>query len=293
MKTAATRPAAKIAAKQSSFFGKGGQRDFFSSASQKDPFFTKNGNTVQAKLTVNQPNDKYEKEADSIADKVVQRLSKPEPSFDETSSDVSGRDQSPITLKQNENPDRKDKQEDNIHLKEIQAKPIFEEDGADVNRKCDHCEKEEKEEKEKLQRKEDSKIESTEAGNEHLNTKAEDNFRTDGNKSNAAITETLPKSNGHTIQAKLTIGQPGDKYEKEADAVADNVIKGTGEIKNPNPPAPVSEPSSFNVQSKCAACEQEEKKQEVEEETVSEGPIKVSKMAEGDAPPEQIGRAHV
>ena len=50
------------------------------------------------------------------------------------------------------------------------------------------------------------------------------------------------------IQPKLKIGQPNDVYEQQADAVADHVIK---TINSPTP----------SVQTKCAACEQEEKLQ--------------------------------
>ncbi|MCD2257706.1 eCIS core domain-containing protein [Psychroserpens luteolus] len=49
---------------------------FFSKES-KTPFFNK-GATVQTKLTIGQPNDKYEKEADTMADAVVNNSSKPE-----------------------------------------------------------------------------------------------------------------------------------------------------------------------------------------------------------------------
>jgi len=60
-----------------------------------------------------------------------------------------------------------------------------------------------------------------------------------------------------TIQPKLTIGQPNDKYEQEADAMADTVmqmplgeftgvVSGGGNPQNPQ------------IQTKCAACEQEE-----------------------------------
>ena len=45
----------------------------------KTPFFnTPTGGTVQPKLTVGQPGDKYEKEADSMADAVVSKSSKPD-----------------------------------------------------------------------------------------------------------------------------------------------------------------------------------------------------------------------
>ncbi|WP_298892641.1 DUF4157 domain-containing protein [uncultured Psychroserpens sp.] len=49
---------------------------FFSKES-KTPFFNK-GATVQTKLTIGQPNDKYEKEADTMADAVVNNSSKPD-----------------------------------------------------------------------------------------------------------------------------------------------------------------------------------------------------------------------
>lgn len=49
------------------------------------------------------------------------------------------------------------------------------------------------------------------------------------------------------IQAKLTIGQPGDRYEQEADAMADQVVQ---TLRSPG--------TLPNVQTKCAACAQEE-----------------------------------
>jgi len=47
------------------------------------------------------------------------------------------------------------------------------------------------------------------------------------------------------VQASLTVGAPGDKYEREADQVADAVMR------MPEPGAPV-------LQRACAACEEEE-----------------------------------
>src|SRR4051812_43369229 len=59
------------------------------------------------------------------------------------------------------------------------------------------------------------------------------------------------------IQPKLTINQPNDSYEQEADAVADKVVRmpanQTDSFFQPKP-LPVTP-----VQRKCAACEQEEK----------------------------------
>lgn len=56
------------------------------------------------------------------------------------------------------------------------------------------------------------------------------------------------------VQAKLTIGAPNDRYEQEADAVADRVVKGLGSSEptkmTGSPPA---------IQHKCASCEAKEK----------------------------------
>jgi hypothetical protein len=41
---------------------------------------------------------------------------------------------------------------------------------------------------------------------------------------NAANIPTVPSSSATPIQAKLTIGEPNDRYEQEADQVADQVV---------------------------------------------------------------------
>ena len=58
------------------------------------------------------------------------------------------------------------------------------------------------------------------------------------------------------IQPKLTIGQPNDKYEQEADAVADQVMR-----------MPASEIPS--VQRKCDKCEEEELQMKPQERSIS------------------------
>jgi hypothetical protein len=61
------------------------------------------------------------------------------------------------------------------------------------------------------------------------------------------------------IQTKLTVGKPNDPYEREADAVADKVVRRLAE------PAPAvqknetTKPATPAVQAKCSECEQEEK----------------------------------
>ncbi|WP_062056992.1 hypothetical protein [Aquimarina longa] len=73
MKTAeankSTTTQSRIQAKRQPFFNKGGEGSFFSKSSEATtPFFTP---TVQPKLKVGKPNDKYEVEADQVAEKVV------------------------------------------------------------------------------------------------------------------------------------------------------------------------------------------------------------------------------
>jgi hypothetical protein len=63
-----------------------------------------------------------------------------------------------------------------------------------------------------------------------------------------------------TIQTKLKIGQPNDKYEQEADRVAEQVMRMS------NPQSRVSEQATgkaqtAQVQRKCAECEEEEEEQ--------------------------------
>jgi|GEM_PF-4902570 len=66
---------ATTAKKDGPFFDKGKRQGFFGASEKPGTFFSRGpaGSTVQPKLTVGQPNDVYEKEADAMADKVVQR----------------------------------------------------------------------------------------------------------------------------------------------------------------------------------------------------------------------------
>ena len=62
--------------------------------------------------------------------------------------------------------------------------------------------------------------------------------------------KATPKTNQArkgAVQTKIKIGSPNDKYEQEADAMADKVI---------SMPAPKA--SGEGIQRKCSACEQEE-----------------------------------
>lgn len=55
------------------------------------------------------------------------------------------------------------------------------------------------------------------------------------------------------VQPKLTVNQPGDEYEQEADAVADSVMR----LKDVVAEAPFFKPSIAAVQRKCQHCEEE------------------------------------
>jgi len=89
MKTAEAKTTSVATAKKANqpFFSKKAEGSFFGESVNKESSFFKpasaysvNGNGVlQTKITIGQPNDKYEQEADAMADKVVQRLATPEP----------------------------------------------------------------------------------------------------------------------------------------------------------------------------------------------------------------------
>jgi Domain of unknown function (DUF4157) len=77
MKASEPKSLATASKSNTPFFSKDSSSNFFGSTVTEKPFFQQNnkGAAIQAKLSIGQPNDKYEKEADSMADKVVQRLS--------------------------------------------------------------------------------------------------------------------------------------------------------------------------------------------------------------------------
>ncbi|MFM9910770.1 MAG: DUF4157 domain-containing protein [Chitinophagaceae bacterium] len=91
----------------------------------------------------------------------------------------------------------------------------------------------------------------------------------------------------HSIQPKLTVNQPNDKYEQEADAMADKVVQRQAIpfFNRPNHPHSFFNTSSSSIQRKCTACEQEEKLQkkdsdEEEMETLQRKPIFESNQEE-------------
>lgn len=87
------------------------------------------------------------------------------------------------------------------------------------------------------------------------------------------------------VQPKLTIGEPGDKYEKEADAVADHVAR-----RMPQSPAPSKDREEEKLQRKCEDCKKEETIRKKEKEPGSEAaerspaiqPVKEEKLQKKD-----------
>jgi hypothetical protein len=76
------------------------------------------------------------------------------------------------------------------------------------------------------------------------------------------------------IQAKLTVNQPGDRFEQEADQVAESVMRSAA----PGAPLPAVTPvPASGLQRKCEHCaaeegEEKEGKHEVQREAAAPGP---------------------
>lgn len=88
---------------------------------QESPFFE--GNKVQRKMTVNEPGDHFEKQADQVADKVVQHINQPKPAPAPVAPAT------PALQKKEDKKEDKQEKEQNGADKELQRRPVFESDG--------------------------------------------------------------------------------------------------------------------------------------------------------------------
>jgi hypothetical protein len=135
------------------FFQKESGSNFFNGNGKS--FF--NSNAIQAKLTVNQPGDPYEKEADAMADKVVQRLSNGISDNSKNNSNSFFNNSNTFLQRkcpgceQEEKLQKKDKEDEQDLLNDrLQKKSIFEsnaepqDEEKNIQRKCAECEQEEK-----------------------------------------------------------------------------------------------------------------------------------------------------
>lgn len=159
---------AAVMPEREAFFSSGQRTG--SDSESNSPFFQKTSSPfVQTKLTVGQPGDPYEQEADAMADKVVQRLAQPDA---DAQRPLTANKISPLAqLKSNPTPtnnsststqshmspsviqpkcadcekEEKEQMEEREALPAVQRKPIFEsnDDGA-LQMKCAACEQEEK-----------------------------------------------------------------------------------------------------------------------------------------------------
>jgi hypothetical protein len=151
MKTAEAKKPATTARQNKPFFQRKSEQSFFGKRPADNPFFTTPSPIIQTKLTIGQPGDKYEEEADAMADQVVQRLSDAEAvqtKPDNAASPVTPLVQAKCAACEEEEKLQK-KEEDKEELKEeVQKKPIFGYSAPppeeEIQRKCDACEKEEK-----------------------------------------------------------------------------------------------------------------------------------------------------
>ncbi len=180
VKTEAKAPASKHNTQKNngSFFREGGAL-FADQQPEIQPFFktnttSKNGNDsgyffnkpiVQPKLTIGQPGDRYEQEADNMADQVVQKLDT------KSTPEILGKTNGQTSLSIQQLPvSKENKEEEKIQEKEnkgfeedneIRRKPAFEgrvlpEDNPEIQKKCADCEQEEN-----VQRKSDNTASST------------------------------------------------------------------------------------------------------------------------------------
>ncbi len=149
------------ATKQIPFFNREKSNTFFNKAGGQF-FVPKKGSTTSVfpKLTVNNPNDKYEQEADDVADKVVQRLAVPDVSTKKEiavqtksmASTISPLIQKKCASCEQEEKLQKKGEEDLAQESrpDVRRKPIFEsnaeppDDINNIQRRCAECEKEEK-----------------------------------------------------------------------------------------------------------------------------------------------------
>ncbi len=86
---------------------------------------------------------------------------------------------------------------------------------------------------------------------------------------NQTITKARSGSGGAFFQPKLTVNQPNDIYEQEADAMADRVMRMPDPAINDHA---FFKPAQANIQRKCQHCEEEEKlhRKELSTESVNE-----------------------
>lgn len=264
MKQSVQRKSSSNSVDHSSFFRKRSSPFFTTDVSQESPFFggpDQQATAVQTKLTIGEPGDQYEQEADAMADQVVQRLSVPRESTQpESGFQTKSLAQviSPLvqpkcaSCEQEERLQEKKEDEEQLQesAKDIQRKPIFESDeeapNADetVQMKCAACAEEEA-----LQGKKEVKEEAI--TDEVLQQPKLEN-------------EGKPTGEPKNLQAKCADCEREAVLQEKEEQREDEVEKENSEMlsrklaagANDKPPE-----DEESVQLKCAICDQENKLQ--------------------------------
>ena len=119
----------------------------------------------------------------------------------------------------------------------------------------------------------------------HKSTKASthDQSRVDGSRNGEEKRDSNPVWQSLALspvglQAKLAVSQPDDPYEREADRVAENVMRMA--VPQAASPLSFSRHSSGRAQRKCASCEEEEEKVQRKEQSVSTEPTVSSSVVD-------------
>ncbi|PWT95631.1 MAG: hypothetical protein C5B52_17440 [Bacteroidetes bacterium] len=255
MKTAEVKSSAAQAKSNTPFFSKESEPGFFGSSLMQNSFFRKpnSRSSIQGKLNVGKPNDPYEKEADSMADKVVQRLGDSQTVQRKSDSNIPAPEPfirlSPITpfvqskcdhCEEEEKLRKKEDEENGDQSKKLLKKPIFDSDAdapkeekENVQMKCTECEEEEK----------INKRESEKESEHDLQTKP--------------IFESTTFANQHgtdPVQMKCAECEKEEKLQKKEGEEEENIQ--TKPIFDSE--AVMSADPGANVQLKCAECEKEE-----------------------------------
>ena len=104
-------------------------------------------------------------------------------------------------------------------------------------------------------------------------------MQTTANKTESVVASAPKTGEGFFFQPKLTINQPNDVYEQEADAMADKVMRMPDPAVNNNF---FFKPGISSIQRKCTHCEEEEKLQK--KESNSDGPVVLPQIQENVRP---------
>lgn len=288
-----SKSSSRIDRKVSPFFSKNSESNFFDGSFSNDrSFFT--SNNIQPKLTIGQPDDKYEREADAVADKVVQRLAIPEqltsnPGGIQTKSLASTI--TPLIQRKCAHCEEEEKlQKKNEEGEErdfslpLQRKPIFESnEDSSLQMKCEECNNEE------IQKKESGEEEKgVQEKGDQLN-EIQRKLTLETNTNSVLQMKCAECDSAQEIQKKET-EEEEKKVQEKADTLTDMhhkpIFEGEGEPTVQKKSGPVTDQngataeilpgtnktitsdgnSASVIQTKCAACEQENEIQKKEEE---------------------------